>query len=157
MKYLFILGISLLLLPACRTQKKAMASGVKEKMPKFEADPPASAIAGELFVIETISTDKTYGFTEENPIRVGSSSPANERRFLKSIYGPEGQTLSFTRLGSCCHFKTPNGMFNNTALLDMYEVSYDGLKKPVVIYIDMYDYAPLSAPKGFTLRASSKL
>ena len=48
-------------------------------------------------------------------------------------------------------------MFNNGALLDTYEVTYDGLKEPIVLYIDMYDYGPLAAPKGFTLKASSKI
>lgn len=156
MKYAFLLGFCLMFLSSCGTQKKAMASSERQKMTKFKAEPPNSIIAGDRFIIETTSTDETYGFTEKNPIRVGGTSPANERRFLNSIFGPEGQKLTYERLGSCCHFKTPNGMLD-TGLLDMYEVKYEGLKEPVVIYIDMYDYAPLAAPKGFTLKASTKI
>jgi hypothetical protein len=36
-------------------------------------------------------------------------------------------------------------------LLDIYEITYDGLDEPIKIYIDMYDYEAPLAPYGFTI------
>ena len=46
-------------------------------------------------------------------------------------------------------FKTPNGM-NNTGLLDAYEIKWEGLKKPLILYLNLYEESWLKAPKGFT-------
>jgi hypothetical protein len=35
---------------------------------------------------------------------------------------------------------------------DKYEVKYDGIEKPIIFYINMYDFGELKAPKGFTFR-----
>jgi hypothetical protein len=35
-------------------------------------------------------------------------------------------------------------------ILDMYEVSYDGLTAPISLYIDMYVFEEPFAPVGFT-------
>jgi len=105
------------------------------------------------FLITELSTDKTYG-TEKNPIKVGgdeNSGPSNERRFLNALAGPNGEKISYTRKGSCCHFETPNG-FMGGGLLDMYEITWPGQKKPVMLYINMYDPGELKCPVGFTLR-----
>jgi len=157
MKYTFILLTCLLAFTNCGTQKKATSAAGGKKTVKYKADSPNDILDGNKFIIKTVSTDSTYGYTEANPIRVGATSPANERRYLNSIYGPQGQVLKYERAGSCCDFKTPNGMLNETGLLDMYEVTYHGLEEPVLLYLDMYDYAPLAAPVGFTLKASSKI
>jgi hypothetical protein len=107
------------------------------------------------FSITEISTDPTYGFTEKNPIHVGgvkeSMGPSNQRRFLDALLGPNGQELTYVRRGSCCHFKTENGLMGG-GLLDMYEIKWKGLEKPVVLYLNLYDYGPLKAPVGFTIK-----
>lgn len=106
------------------------------------------------FEISIYSKDDTYGFTQENPIMVGGGSegPMNERRFLNALTGPKGENLKYERLGSCCHFKTKNGMFGDTGLLDIYSVSYQGIKRDVKLYINMYDSDTLKVPVGFELK-----
>ena len=37
-------------------------------------------------------------------------------------------------------------------LLDRYKVTWQGQTKEVILYINMYDYEPLEAPLGFTIR-----
>jgi len=110
----------------------------------------------ETFKITEYSTDKTYGYTEKNPIKVGgmsnSEGPLNERRFLNALTGPNGEKISYSRLGSCCAFKTRNGSFDNTGLLDKYEIKYEGQEKEIIIYINMYDKGELKAPVGFKLK-----
>ncbi|MHB1278489.1 MAG: 2-dehydro-3-deoxyphosphooctonate aldolase [Bacteroidia bacterium] len=106
------------------------------------------------FLLKEISTDKSYGYTEENPIRVGGAldnGPLNERRFLNALAGPDGQDITYTRTGSCCPFKSPNGI-RGTGLLDRYEISIKGMSKKRILYINMYDRAVLKAPVGFTIK-----
>lgn len=106
------------------------------------------------FVLNGISDDETYGYTEGNPVMVGgvktNEGPKNERRFLNALLGPGGESITYVRTGSCCPFKTPNG-FMGSGLLDRYEVKYEGQEKPVYIYTNMYDFGILKAPKGFTI------
>lgn len=109
----------------------------------------------QTFKISEKSTDPNYGYTPEKPIMVGSengSGPLNERRFLNALAGPEGQRIKYYRIGSCCSFYTKNGLYGNGGLLDKYNVSYPGLKKDIVLYINMYDSDTLKVPVGFTLR-----
>lgn len=104
-----------------------------------------------LDVIE-YAPDDSYGLTEKNPVKVGgvktNEGPSNQRRFIASLLGPNGEELSFHRRGSCCPYKSENG-FGDTALIDVYEVWYNGLKKPVLLYISFYDTEKLYIPKGF--------
>ena len=99
------------------------------------------------------TTDSTYGYTEENPIKVGGMNeqrgPDNERAFLNSLLGPDGQELTYKREGSCCPFETPNG-FAGYGLLDMYEIKYEGLEEPITLYLNMHDSEELYVPVGFT-------
>lgn len=113
------------------------------------------ASPGGTFKITEIATDETYGYTEANPVKVGGqieNGAANERKFLNSLTGPNGEELQYHRLGSCCPFKTPNGLIGGQGLLDKYEVTYAGLSKPILIYINMYDKDVLKAPKGFRFK-----
>lgn len=108
----------------------------------------------ETYKLTEYADDKSYGFKENNPIDVGgaheSSGPLNERRFLNALLGPNGEKVFYYRAGSCCHFKTPNGLMNGTGLLDRYRVYYLGGKDTLDIYINMYDKGDLKVPVGFT-------
>ena len=104
------------------------------------------------FKVDKYSSDLTYGYSEENPIMVGSkgnAGPLNERRFLNALTGPNGEAITYKRLGSCCAFKIKNGLMGDMGLLDMYEVAHKGLEKPVILYINMYDSDELKIPVGF--------
>jgi len=101
-----------------------------------------------------VSTDPTYGVSEKNPIQVGRKhgGSIDEEMFLDAIRGPKGEKVRYKRLGSCCGFETPNAWVGGKALLDKYEVKYAGLEKPIILFLDMYDYAEPSAPMGFTVK-----
>lgn len=97
--------------------------------------------------------DTTYGYSEKNPIKVGgeANGPMNERKFLNSLSGPNGETVTFTRAGSCCHFETRNISYG-LGLLDIYEVTYEGKKDTVSLYLNMYDKETVKAPVGFKFK-----
>ncbi|HEX7844190.1 MAG TPA: hypothetical protein VF476_00235, partial [Chitinophagaceae bacterium] len=109
----------------------------------------------DTFKLTEATTDASYGYTEKNPIKVGgvkqSLGPVNERRFLNALTGPNGETVTYYRSGSCCMFKSKNGMFGN-GLLDHYRVTWEGKGDTVSIYINMYDYEALKIPVGFKSR-----
>lgn len=134
--------VLLLFVTACSTQK-----GVVVDKPKL--------LDENTFVITEISTDPSYGFTEKNPIKVGGADvkqgPINERRFLNALAGPNGEPISYRRTGSCCPFKTPNGLMGG-GLLDHYRVTWEGAKDTLSIFINMYDHGNLQAPKGFRIK-----
>lgn len=89
-----------------------------------------------------VSTDPSYGYSLENPIKVGSGllrGPARERAYLNALAGPNGETITYTRRGSM-----PFG----GVILDIYDLR--GLPNPVTLYVDMYTFVSPQAPAGFT-------
>ncbi|MBF9238874.1 hypothetical protein I2I05_15835 [Hymenobacter sp. BT683] len=105
------------------------------------------------FVVRGVSEDATYGYTAENPVRVGGGRTAgarNQQRYLNALKGPNGQDVTYARQASCCAFKTRRGAVDNTALLDVYQVTWAGKATPVTLYINMYRGGRLLAPQGFT-------
>ena len=85
-----------------------------------------------------------------------SDGPLNERRFLNALAGPNGEPLSYERLGSCSTFKTKNSPFKK-GLLDRYEVTWEGNATPVILYLNMYDAGPLRVPVNFTLKSKKNI
>src|SRR5688500_3896133 len=89
--------------------------------------------------------DHQYGYTRERAIQVGGSplyGAARQRRYLESLRGPAGQTIIYKRLGQG---NAPDG-----TILDSYEVTYEGLEKPVTLYLDWYHYSEPHLPRGFS-------
>lgn len=105
------------------------------------------------FVVREVSTDETYGYSDKNPVRVGGGRSAGQRnqlRYLNALKGPLGQAVTYERQASCCPFKTRRGVVDNTALIDVYAVTWTGKTTPVTLYINMYRGGKLLAPVGFT-------
>ena len=92
----------------------------------------------------TVSDDPTYGYSEDNPIRVGGDwleGPSRERAFLDNLLGPNGEMISYERIGSHDYGDT---------ILDVYQITYSGLSTSITLYIDEYSWGTLFAPVGFT-------
>ncbi|WP_299769377.1 hypothetical protein [uncultured Dokdonia sp.] len=105
--------------------------------------------------ITEISKDATYGYSEKNPIMIGgkfTNGASNQKRYFASLAGPNGEVVKFVRLGSCCGYKSDNAMLGGMALLDKYQLTYDGLKEPLIFYISFYDEEKAFVPKGLTPR-----
>jgi len=151
-RLLYVLGITLLLVGCKTTAKVGGKTGGKMNYgsPRVKQE----LVNDQMFLIKKYATDKTYGYSKKNPIMVGKEGggPKDERRFLNALAGPNGEEISYQRQGSCCGFFTKNGLFGDSGMLDMYEVTYEGLNKPIILYINMYDSDVLQVPVGFTLR-----
>lgn len=136
----------MLIITSCGTSKHAGGGSYGNPQVK------QTLLVDNTFLIKVYSYDKTYGYTEKNPVMVGGTSdgPKNERRFLNALAGPKGETIEYYRIGSCCPFNTKNSSFGG--MLDMYNISYGGLEEDIVLYINMYDSDTLKVPVGLELK-----
>lgn len=149
---IFMFMLSALLLVGCGSSKKVATTGVGGMLDYGSPNVEQKLRDSETFVVNEVSKDKTYGYTVENPIMVGKmggSGPKNERRFLNALAGPNGEEISYHRIGSCCEFISKNGLLNDVGIMDKYAVTYEGLKEEIVLYINMYDSDVLKIPVGF--------
>lgn len=70
-------------------------------------------------------------------------------KYFQSLVGPKGQQVNAKRLGSCCGFVDSSQPFGGSGLLDKYELTFEGQKMPVVIYVNLYKHEAPKAPSGF--------
>src|SRR3954462_14478065 len=92
------------------------------------------------------ATSEAYGHDKPAPVQVGGGAmygPGRERSYLDALRGPEGQPVRYRRTGS---LSAPDGV----TILDAYEATYEGLAKPITLYIDEYHFSDPVAPRGFT-------
>jgi len=104
-------------------------------------------------LLEKVSDSQLYGFTKDCPILVGggfSGGKDNTYQYLNSLLGPSGELIIYKRIGTCCQFETPNSPFGGTALLEVYEINFDGATEPKRLYFYWYDSGELLTPYGLT-------
>lgn len=110
--------------------------------------PPSATVARPAAAC-AISGDVTYGYTMENPIKVGGGDfggPSRERAYLDNLLGPQGEAISYVRLGST---------IAGDVILDIYQIS--GLPNSVTLYVDEYNFTAPQAPVGLTCKAAFPL
>ncbi len=107
------------------------------------------------FVITQFSKDKKYGYNKDYPINVfyknSKDETINQERFLNALAGPNGEKINFTKLESCCPFPTKRSDMG-AGFLDVYEIKWEGQKKPIVLYMNIYEKGFLMVPVGFSLK-----
>jgi hypothetical protein len=151
--YKCILLIGLILVIGCSPKKAVVSS----ELPTGDTRTKEVVLIDDItYLLTEFSDDKTYGYDKANPVKVGgakeSIGPKNERRFLNGLLGPNGERIEYSRVGSCCHFTTPNGVINNTGLLDIYRITWKGSPDTLSIYLNMYDKGDLKIPVGLTAK-----
>ncbi len=146
-----------LFLAACQTLDDRVDTCPSEATKETATDAtegPADHPAHESLTDPGDRPPHSYAYSSENPVLLGGENtddgPAREHRYLRSLRGPDGQKVTFSRKGSCCYFKIPNSPLGG--LLDMYEVTYEGQGEPVLLYLNMYDIGEALAPEGFSLQ-----
>jgi hypothetical protein len=102
-----------------------------------------------------VSTDKKYGHEPNYKTSIKVGKIENEQAYLKALRGPNGELVQFRRVSSCCEFKSKSAAFGS-AFLDKYEVYYQGLKEPIILYVNGYDLENPKAPLGFTFVTAEK-
>jgi hypothetical protein len=107
------------------------------------------------FVITEYSKDAKYGYNKDYPINIffrnTKDDSINQARFLNALTGPKGEKISFQKVESCCPFPTKRSEMG-AGFLDVYEITWEGLKKPIVLYINIYEKGALMVPLGLSLK-----
>lgn len=107
------------------------------------------------FIITEISSDRNFGYDQDYPVNLGflpfQSAEINVKRYFGGITGPKGEKLSYEKVDTCCPFPSKKNEMG-AGLLDIYNVTWEGLKEPVRIYINLYEKGKVLAPKGFGLK-----
>ena len=107
------------------------------------------------FEISEISTDKKYGYDQDYPVNLGfmpvKMADVNVKRYFGALTGPKGEAVTYKKTDSCCPFPTKKDDMG-AGLLDIYEVTWEGLPKPKVIYINTYEKGTVKAPEGFGIK-----
>jgi len=95
----------------------------------------------------------TYAYAESSPVNVGGGFGEGSNRtyqYLNSLRGAHGEPISYSRVGTCCAFKTPNSPFGGEGLLEVYEITSPGLTAPKRLYFNWYEDGQVFIPLGLT-------
>lgn len=107
------------------------------------------------FVLTEYSSDKKYGYDKDYPINVFYKDTKNEdlnaKRFLDALSGPKGEKVFYKKLESCCPFPTKRDPIG-AGFLDVYEITWVGLKRPIKLYLNIYEKGKLMVPVGFSAK-----
>jgi hypothetical protein len=107
------------------------------------------------FVITEVSTDKKYGYDQDYPVNIGflpiQSAEVNVKRYFGALTGPNGETITYERVDSCCPFPSAKNEMG-AGIIDIYEVKWDGLTEPKRIHINLYEKGQVLAPQGFGIK-----
>lgn len=145
-KILFLFSISLLISSCVSTR-----STIKN----VDDSAPDLIVKGDnTFEINQFSTDKKYGYDKDYPINIfykTTNTDANQERFLNALAGPKGEKITFTKLESCCPFPTKRSDMG-AGFLNVYELKWEGQKKPILLYINIYEKGILMVPLGLRLK-----
>jgi len=105
-------------------------------------------------LLEATAKDEKYGYSEKMPILVGGGfgkGSGSTYKFLNALLGPKSEVVHYTRIGTCCSFKTKNSPFGDEGLLEVYEIRFEGgtAKR---LYFNWYDSGTPMIPLGLTAR-----
>jgi hypothetical protein len=144
-----VLFIALLIVTASCVSSKSTLKNVDDNAPVLTLSP------NNTFIITEYSKDKKYGYDQDYPInifyRTTKDDSINQQRFLNALSGPKGEKITYTKLESCCPFPTKRTELG-AGFLDVYELKWDGQKKPVKLYLNIYEKGILMVPVGLSLK-----
>lgn len=147
MKKLLAIATVILLASCVSTKNTIKNIDDKALMPALNKD--------KNFVITEISTDSKYAYDQDYPVNIGflpfNVGELSAKRYLNALSGPNGEEITYTKTESCCPFPTKKDGLG-AGLLDVYEVTWEGLAKPKVIYINLYEKGAVKAPEGFGIK-----
>lgn len=114
-------------------------------------------LKNDTYQLKEYATDKKYGYDSDYPINLGFILEVNEEKFVSyyfnALEGPKGETISFKKKESCCPFPTKNNKVGG-GLLSVYEVTWEGQQKPVLLYFNIFERGKIMCPTGFTIKKS---
>lgn len=138
---------------ACKSYEKAFELGITDVAGILYNSCDSNSIALQKYYYKILidkATDKTYGYSVENPIKVGHG-PKGQRAYLEMLRDGQGNKVKYERGGNAGMYPSKNGLMG-MASVDSYNISYKdekGKKKKATLYISFYDYDSPRIPVGF--------
>ncbi|WP_298143387.1 2-dehydro-3-deoxyphosphooctonate aldolase [Flavobacterium sp.] len=136
------------ILSACVSTKSTLKN-VDENAPELQLNAVGN------FVITDVSTNPKYGYDKDYPINVffqnTKNDTINQFRFLNALAGPQGEKLRFRRIDDCCPFPSKRNDIG-VGLLNRYEITWEGQKEPIVLYLNIFAKGRIAVPVGLTLK-----
>ncbi|GGB80460.1 2-dehydro-3-deoxyphosphooctonate aldolase [Flavobacterium suaedae] len=147
-KYIFLTALVMAVTTSCISTKLTIKNiDDKARMPALSKE--------KTFVLTKISKDAKYAYDPDYPVNLGflpvQNADVNIKRYFGALTGPAGQEISYERIDSCCPFPSEKNNMG-AGILDIYEVTWQGLKEPKRIYINLYERGEIIAPSGFGIK-----
>lgn len=113
------------------------------------------AVKDKAYVITEYADDNNYGYDQDYPINIGyiheRQEDINIQYYFKGLEGPKGQKISYKKIDTCCPFPTKNSLMG-AGTIGIYEVTFEGNTKPIILYFNCYEKGKILCPKGFTIK-----
>ncbi|NMH26954.1 2-dehydro-3-deoxyphosphooctonate aldolase [Flavobacterium silvaticum] len=124
----------------------------KNTIRNIDDNAPEPKLKGNAFVLSEFSKDPKYGFDPDYPVNVFFRDVKDENinaiRFLNGLSGPNGEKIFFKKIDTCCPFPTKRSEMG-AGFIDLYEITWVGQKKPIMLYINSYAKGSVMVPMGF--------
>jgi hypothetical protein len=129
---------------------------IKSSLKNVDNNAPIPVVGkNNAFVITEYSKDKRYGYEKDYPINIyfrgTKNDTINQKYFFNALAGPNGEKITYTKMENCCPFPTKSSDLG-AGFLDVYEVTWDGLKNPIILYVNIYERGALMVPVGLGLK-----
>jgi hypothetical protein len=129
---------------------------IKSSIKNIDNNAPVPVVGkNNSFVITEYSKDKKYGYDKDYPINIyyrgTKNDTINQKYFLNALAGPKGEKITYTKLENCCPFPTKNSDMG-AGFLDVYELKWEGQKKTIILYLNIYERGLLMVPVGLSLK-----
>ena len=128
---------------------------IKSSIKNVDNNVVKPALKDNHFVITEYSTDKKYGYNKDYPINLGfeneKTSQKNIAYYFDALLGKKGEKFIYEKLENCCPFpSTRNAMGAGT--LDVYEITFEGNPKKIILYINIFERGKVLCPIGFSIK-----
>ena len=146
MKYLFSIVTALLLTSCVSTQST---------LKNVDNSAIRPAIKDLAYVITEYATDNKYGYDQDYPINIGfiheKQEDINIQYYFNSLEGPNGEKISYKKVDTCCPFPSKNSLMG-AGTVGIYEVTFEGSNKKVMLYFNIFEKGKILCPKGFAIK-----
>ena len=105
------------------------------------------------FDIKGPAKSKKYGYTKQDPIKVGGGTTAGYHfMFMGHLRGTNGEKLEVERIGSCGSYPNPDPTLTpfDEGVLTCFSINCPSFKEPRILYLDKYRTGDLYIPTDCT-------
>ena len=148
MKHLLYV-ISTLLLVGCVSTKSTLKNLDNTALRPMVKD--------KAYVITKHASDSKYAYDQDYPINIGNirenQEDINIAYYFNGLEGPNGEKFTYNKVDTCCPFPTKNTTMG-AGTIGIYEVTFEGSGKKVMLYFNIYEKGEILCPKGFSIKKS---